>query len=371
MDSITVEELLRRVQQPGSDALYVWRDGEVLVNWHSAAGDRPIETMSVTKSIVNLAIGRLLYLGKLPSLDVPVSEFFPAWRSGPKRDILVRHLLNHTSGLVADRTTESIYASADFVQFALDADLGSPPGSRFFYNNRATNLLAGLVERAAGCQLDAFMANEFFLPLGIHRWSWTRDRAGNPHAMSGLSLRAEDLAKFGQIMFNQGIWEGTRFVSEDWVAESSAVSQPHEPTCGLLWWLIPESVEFTIDDSVIHAWRTAIPPVEEGFIERILLLKDRRFRRGTLRNALAEALGVEPTESGLEEWNRNTWQRGLPTVRTVPSRILGVHGNGYLGQHLVVLPASRLVAVLQRIGPEPLDSSVDFIDLVRRLQGVA
>lgn len=89
--SMNVEDLLRGAQQPNSDALYVWRDGEVLADWHSSVGDRPIETMSVTKSIVNLAIGHLLYAGRLPSIDLPVSDFFDEWRVGPKRGILIRH----------------------------------------------------------------------------------------------------------------------------------------------------------------------------------------------------------------------------------------------------------------------------------------
>jgi CubicO group peptidase (beta-lactamase class C family) len=324
--------------------------------------------MSVTKSIVGLAIGRLLYLGKLSSLDEPVCEFFPTWRSGPKREILVRHLLSQTSGLAADRTTESIYASKDFVQFALEADVESPAGTRFFYNNRATNLLAGIVERAAECKLDRFMADEFFAPLGIHQWSWTHDQSGTPHAMSGLSLRASDLAKFGQIMINRGTWEGTRLVSEDWVSESSVASQPYYPHYGLLWWLVPESVEFTIDDSILHAWRTANPPVDERFIERVLPLKDRRFTREGFRNAVTKALGIEPTDSGVMEWNRNTRQRGLPEVRTLPSRIIGVYGEGYLGQYLVVLPGSQTVAVLQRTGREPFDKPTEFLDFVRRFE---
>jgi CubicO group peptidase (beta-lactamase class C family) len=49
-----------------------------------------------------------------------------------KRNITVRHLLSHTSGLEDKPTTQEIYASPDFVQFALAADVASDPGSKFF-----------------------------------------------------------------------------------------------------------------------------------------------------------------------------------------------------------------------------------------------
>ena len=79
--------------------------------------------MSATKSIVSLAIGRLIDSGKITSLDQPVSDFYPEWKQGRKKLITVRHLLNHTSGIQNPPITTEIYASPDFVQLALAAEL--------------------------------------------------------------------------------------------------------------------------------------------------------------------------------------------------------------------------------------------------------
>lgn len=88
-------------------------------------------------------------LGKLTSIDEPVHAFFPEWRQGRKRDITVRMLMEHTSGLQnVPMTTLEIYPSPDFVQLALCAELDAEPGTTFAYNNKAVNLLAGIVERA-------------------------------------------------------------------------------------------------------------------------------------------------------------------------------------------------------------------------------
>ena len=96
--------------------------------------------MSATKSVVALAIVLLLDEGKLASLDEPVSNIFAEWKQGRKRDITVRMLLDHTSGLqnVAN-AGEELEAAPDLVKLALAAELSSDPGTTFSYNTKATN----------------------------------------------------------------------------------------------------------------------------------------------------------------------------------------------------------------------------------------
>jgi CubicO group peptidase (beta-lactamase class C family) len=152
----------------------------------------------------------LITLGRIESLDTPLYEFFPEWKQGLKQKITLRHVLSHTSGLqnVPDTRVE-IYPSPDFVQLALAAELAHPPGTKFEYNNKAVNLLAGIVERVSGKKLDEFMRDEIFTPLGIREFDWMRDRAGNPHVMAGLTLYPLDLAKLGQLVLNRGSGTGT------------------------------------------------------------------------------------------------------------------------------------------------------------------
>ena len=85
--------------------------------------------------------------------------------------------------------------------------------------------------------MDRFIGKEIFQPLGITDFCWTLDQAGNPHGMSGLEIRAIDLAKIGQMMLDEGSWNGKPIVSKDWVRQSVEPGQSFNPTCGLLWWL--------------------------------------------------------------------------------------------------------------------------------------
>jgi len=141
--------LITRAQATHSDAVVVRRHNAVIAAWSSAPTATPILTMSCTKSIVSLAIGTLLDDGHLTSIDQPVYEIYPEWRQGHKQRITLRHVLTHTSG-VQDHPNAGLELepSPDWVQLALAAELAELPGERFRYNNKAVNLLAGIVQQA-------------------------------------------------------------------------------------------------------------------------------------------------------------------------------------------------------------------------------
>jgi len=211
--------LLDAAREHHTDQLaVVWR-GEAR-EWCFSDADGPLHVQSVTKSVVNLIVGRLVTLGHLGSIDEPVHRLYPEWRQGRKRLITVRMLLEHTSGLQnVAMATEEVNPSPDVVQLALCAELDAEPGTVWAYNNKAVNLLAGIVERASGRKLDAFARDELFGPMGIEGFAWERDQAGNPRASGGLLMRAADLAKLGQLVLQRGEWRGRRLVAEAWFAE--------------------------------------------------------------------------------------------------------------------------------------------------------
>ena len=128
-----------------------------------------------------------------------------------------RQQQENRQGLAAQPTPEEVYASPNLVRQALAADLAYPPGSHFFYDNKAVNLLAGIVEKASGRKLDEYVRDELFAPLGIARFAWMRDPSGNPHVLAGLQLDARDLARVGQLMLDQGLYDGKRLLAAAFV----------------------------------------------------------------------------------------------------------------------------------------------------------
>ncbi len=189
------------------------------------------------------------------------------------------------------------------------------------------------------------------------------DAAGNPHAMSGLQIHAVDLAKLGQLMLQDGEWDGKRIIDRDWVAQSTRAGQPHVERCGLLWWLIREKRRL-IDDSVIESWREA--NTSEEIIAKVLPLKDRPLSR---EKFFAELTKIFAEDAGLETWHEAR-RRGLADVKEVYGPIVGYQANGYLGQYLVILKDRAIVAVRQirfSSHKEEEDNFGKFISMVKAL----
>src|SRR5690606_5303730 len=153
-----------------SSALVVIQRGELLSEAGRGVGE-PIQTMSITKSVLALLVGCLVDRKKL-TLDQPVHEWFDVWQSERQKRVTVRHLLTHTSGLKECKRTYDIYASRDFVAHALRSPLLHDPGTQHEYGNRAANVHAGVIARAAGKRTDLFAKECLFEPLRITRWQW-------------------------------------------------------------------------------------------------------------------------------------------------------------------------------------------------------
>lgn len=102
MSADVLDHLTHRARETRSDSFTILRHGTALPNHSFERTREPVSIMSVTKMVIGLAFGRLLDDGTLVSLDIPVADILPEWRQGRKRNVTVRMILNHTTGLQND-----------------------------------------------------------------------------------------------------------------------------------------------------------------------------------------------------------------------------------------------------------------------------
>lgn len=368
-----VDAAITRIEQLGresrSDALLVMRGEEVLLERYTDAAPEPIELMSVTKSVVALVIARLVSEGRIASFDTPVWHWYPEWKQGKKRDITLRMLMDHSSGLQnVSNAQEEIYPAPDVVQLALAAELETKPGARFAYNNKAVNLLAGIIERASGQPMDVYADEQLFAPLHIEAGDWQKDPAGHPHAMAGLPLTALDAAKLGRLLLQRGQWNGTTLIDPqilDALVKPAAVSEE----IGLLWWLKPAWTQFQADERTFALLEAR--GVDPDLIAALRPLDGRAFADfSELSQALLETLG--------EDWQVRWTHEVVETSGIGPywafnaqsGPIAAYEAQGWLGQYIVVIPSANLVGVRQireRDDYRPSDAFDDFTDTLLAL----
>jgi CubicO group peptidase (beta-lactamase class C family) len=240
------------------DSLLIARGG-YLVYEHDRAGTDPVALRSVksmTKSVTSALIGIALQAGDLESVDEKIGalmpEMFAAGHARNKRDISVRDLLTMRSGLewaeYGPNVTQ-MTGHVDWTQYVLERPLIHPPGTVFNYSTGDTQLLAALLHKITGMTALAYADLYLFGPLGIERRRWSADPQGITVGGTELALAPRDMAKFGYLYLNRGVWDGETILPAAWVSDSAfyhTLFAPQSPDdCltlgyGYLWWLRPQ-----------------------------------------------------------------------------------------------------------------------------------
>jgi CubicO group peptidase (beta-lactamase class C family) len=191
------------------------------------------DVRSVSKSVVSLLYGIALEEKKVPSVNTPLLEAFPAYsdlaQDDRRRQIQIHHALSMTMGLEWNedlpysdpRNSEiAMERSADRYRYVLERPILTPPGEKWRYNGGTTALLGHLISKGTGKPLLQFAREKLFTPLGIDKVEWTLGLNGEAAAASGLRMRPTDLAKIGQLLLQRGEWNGRTVVPGKWLADS-------------------------------------------------------------------------------------------------------------------------------------------------------
>jgi CubicO group peptidase (beta-lactamase class C family) len=82
-------------------------------------------------------------------------------------------------------------------------------------------MLSAIVQKLSGQPVLAYLKPRLFDPLGIEGSDWEVDPNGINTGGWGLRIRTEDIAKFGQLYLQKGVWNGKRLISEAWIADAT------------------------------------------------------------------------------------------------------------------------------------------------------
>ncbi|MDQ0116735.1 serine hydrolase domain-containing protein [Paenibacillus harenae] len=249
----SIEEQLRAWKM---NTVIVLQGGEVAAEWYELGADAMGSLYSCTKSVLSCLIGMAIDEGRIESVDQPIFDYLDhpaALRLADESEapIRIKHLLSMTSGFEwpdFDKPYRALRASSDPIGFVLDRPIISPPGQAYAYNSGASHLLSAILTKAVGTPALAYASEKLFQPLQFRKARWTK-RDGVNEGGTGLSLYGMDLAKFGQLYLKEGIWQGERLLSTEWINLSTEMHHRgllhYEPPIygeyGYHWWRTPVS----------------------------------------------------------------------------------------------------------------------------------
>jgi CubicO group peptidase (beta-lactamase class C family) len=217
--------------------------------WAPYTPQSPHQLYSLSKSFTSSAIGLAVAEGLL-TVDDPVMKFFsddvPANPSENLKAMRVRHLLSMNTGHHEDTTQRVFQNHRQLNLFTMDARhkansdgqtlkgqdgnwphvfLSLPvehePGTWFVYNTAATYMLSVIITKLTGESLLDYLRPRLFEPLGIENPTWDTDPRGINIGGSGLHIKLEGIARFGQLYLQKGMWHGQRILTEEWIEEAT------------------------------------------------------------------------------------------------------------------------------------------------------
>ncbi|WP_271144892.1 serine hydrolase [Brevundimonas sp. NIBR10] len=221
----------------------ILQDGRIVAERYAPdfGPDIPQRTWSVAKSLAGTVIGAAVQRGEVDP-DAPAA--IANWQAteDPRRAITLDALMRMSSGLTSDTAgnrTDALYFGGTAVdEQASGWPLIAPVGTRFRYANN-DSLLAVM---AIAPTFEAHPPHALFDRLGMtHTWAET-DWRGNYMMSSQVWTTARDLARFGQLYIQDGVWDGERVLPEGWRARVTTPSGPQPPTgtfgYGATFWLM-------------------------------------------------------------------------------------------------------------------------------------
>jgi CubicO group peptidase (beta-lactamase class C family) len=256
--------LTERLSSSDTTAFLVIKADEILIEqyYQGYTPSSLSQVFSVTKSINSVLIGMAIDDGYFPSAGQVVTDFMPELRGKGFEAVSLAHLLTMTSGMDYSENDNPFGVHVvfnythDLEKMILDFRIKDEPGEKFEYKSGDTALLGLILSRAlAPKTISDYAQEKLWSPLDLEfHGVWSLDREdGLEKNWCCLALTARDLAKFGRLYLHQGLWDGERLLSEQWIKDStSKMTVPKVDWAkgladigirnyGYSWWLLSEN----------------------------------------------------------------------------------------------------------------------------------
>ncbi len=182
---------------------------------------------SVTKSYTSALTGIALEKGLLSSVDQKMVDFYPEVAdqiTDPrKKQITIEHLLQMRTGYPWEESDPELWQgllSGHYPPLIEEIPLLGDPGSQFNYSNLSSNWLGIILARACSTNIKSFAQEHLLTPIGATAGEWGMDAEGHNNGCGDLHMTSRDMAKFGLLYLNGGVFNGKQIVPALWVKNS-------------------------------------------------------------------------------------------------------------------------------------------------------
>lgn len=215
-------------------SIMIVRHGKVIAEgwWDPYSPELRHTLYSTSKSFTSTAIG-FAVTEKLLTVNDRVVSFFPDQLPDTVSPFLsemtVKDLLTMSAGQSPDPTGTITSSSKEWVRSFLALPVLKEPGTEFLYNSMATFMLSAIVQKVTGEKTAGYLRPRLFEPLGIEGYDWEESPEGINSGGWGLRVKTEDMAKFGLLYLQKGMWNGKQVIPASWIEEATTFKIDQAP----------------------------------------------------------------------------------------------------------------------------------------------
>ena len=238
-------------------SLLVVKNGYLVAEdyFNSGSIDELGKRASVTKSYTSALVGIALDQGYIKSVDQKMLDFYPdiagQVTDQRKKEITIRNMLEMRPGYPWEEKNAAAWEalwSGEYLSQIAKIPLTADPGTSFQYSNLTAHWLGIIAARASGMDLITLGNKYLFGPLGVVPGEdWLRDVDGYYIGCGDILFTARDMAKFGLLYLNDGVYERERIIPDEWVHDSlqtytvnefevSSIGRFKNMGYGYMWW---------------------------------------------------------------------------------------------------------------------------------------
>ncbi len=204
-------------------------------------------SFSMAKSITTALLGKAIQDGYINSLEQPVTDFFPQFKSSFNSVLTVGDLSSMSSGLNWNEdyynpfsVTARVYFDENIREVVYDLEVTEKPGEEFEYLSGNTLLLGMVIEKATQKQLSEYLSESFWKPMGMKNdalWQLDSEESGLEKAYCCIASNAKDFARFGKLFNDYGRWNNKQILDSSFVAKAIVPRFEDSPEYGYGFWL--------------------------------------------------------------------------------------------------------------------------------------
>lgn len=179
---------------------------------------------SASKVYTSIAIGMAIDEGRIKINDSIIDifpEFMPFADERIKK-VTIKDLLQMNSGKEGLLFHKHPYRTyVDYAEVFFKEGVQHEPGTGFSYNNMNSYILSRIIEQVSGQKLRDYLENRLFKKFGYFNVQWETCPNGHTMGLDGLHLYTDEFAKVGQLLLQEGKWNGEQLVSSEYVRKVS------------------------------------------------------------------------------------------------------------------------------------------------------